>query len=269
MATIVLQQGHVPRRTGATGTHREQEAAIKISGVLAGMLRGDGHTVKVIGADDPVPASDAFIALHCDGSGDRARRGASVGYPDANGGKLAGLWKQEHSKIYDGGWHRDNYTTNLSGYYGFRRSSAKYRFLAEHCTNTNATDEAWLFSHIVEVAAAHRDALRRLFGVAAAPSQPAGIIKTIRSEGNMSDRVDIRIETDKEGCGWFPLPNLFSTWRSATAQGSYPPADGYWEAPVAAAQERDGRTIIVVTEGPKSTDTEKKSVVVYVVFDSP
>lgn len=165
MTDVVLQLGHVPRTRGATGTLREQEFVRALGPLIAQRLRAHGYRVFVIGADDAVPRSDAFIALHTDGSSNPARRGASVGYPDSPGAHLAAAWKRAHQRLgYPGGWLRDNYTAALSGYYGFRRSAAPFRFLAEHGTTTNPDDEQWLFDNLDACARAHVDAINEVFG---------------------------------------------------------------------------------------------------------
>lgn len=165
MATIVIQQGHVARTTGATGTHREQELARRLALAMQPLLVQRGHSVRVIGADDPIPASDVFVALHGDGSSDRSRRGASVGYRDEPGRKLAAAWKRRHQLAgYDGGFLPDNYTTNLRDYYGVSRSTARHRFIAEHGHLTNPTDEVRLFGNIDAFARAHVDAIGDVVG---------------------------------------------------------------------------------------------------------
>ena len=164
MADVVVQAGHCHRRAGATGTHREQEFTWALGRRLRDLLAEHGHVVTLIGADDPVPTSDAFVALHTDGSSNPRRRGASVGYPDAAGARLAAAWKRAHQRHgYPGGFLRDNYTPALRGYYGFRKSRAPVRFLAEHGTTTNRADELWLFSHLEQCAQAHLDAVNSLF----------------------------------------------------------------------------------------------------------
>jgi hypothetical protein len=165
MASVVIQMGHVARTSGATGTAWEQQAAREIATRLDPALRDRGHTVRVIGADDPIPASDVFVALHCDGSTDANRRGASVGYPDAEGERLAKAWKRAHQRAgYTGGFHADNYTENLRRYYGFRRSKARFRFLAEHGTTTCPTDLEWLKANLDAVAGAHVAAIGEVCG---------------------------------------------------------------------------------------------------------
>jgi peptidoglycan hydrolase-like protein with peptidoglycan-binding domain len=164
MARLTVQQGHVPRTSGRTGTHREQELAREIGTRIAHAAAALGHTVALVGADDPLPPADLFLALHGDGSADRARRGASVGYPDGNGREYAWRWKEEHQRAgYDGGFLRDNYTTNLSRYYGFK-CRAGIRVICEHGMMTNPSDESWLFANLDAVATAHVVTIGRLLG---------------------------------------------------------------------------------------------------------
>ncbi len=165
MARVTIQMGHVPRTSGATGTHREQEFAKALAPRIAAVLRSLGHTVDVIDHDGPYPPADAFTALHTDGSVNKAVRGASVGYPDDKGGRLAAAWKRAHQRRgYGGGFKPDNYTTNLRRYYGFRHTKAPYRFLAEHGHTTNPLDENWLFANLDSVAAAHAEAIGEVLG---------------------------------------------------------------------------------------------------------
>lgn len=179
MAVVVIQQGHVPRRTGRTGTYREQEFVRTLAPEIAARLTAVGHIGKVIGADDePCPPCSLFVALHTDGSANKARRGASVGYPDDNGAKLARAWKRAHQRNgFPGGFLPDNYTPDLRGYYYFNDAAAagaRYRFLAEHGTTTNAADEAWLFSHVEQCAQAHVDAITEILGAPAMPDPTSG-----------------------------------------------------------------------------------------------
>lgn len=165
MATVVLQEGHVARKTGRTGTWREQEAAIAVATRAAAGLKARGHTVLVVGADDPIPTSDAFVAIHTDGSTNKNRRGASVGYPNATSARLAAAWKRRHQAAgYPGGFHADNYTPGLAGYYGFGKAHARFEILTELATTTNPADEQWLFSHLDAAAAAIVEAISEVVG---------------------------------------------------------------------------------------------------------
>jgi hypothetical protein len=164
VAEVVVQAGHCHRRTGKIGTHREQEFTWRLAQLLVRELDAAGHQAELVTADQAVPRSDVFVALHTDGSDNRARRGASVGYPDRAGAELAHRWKLEHQRAgYSGGFLADNYTVGLREYYAFRKSRARTRFLAEHGTTTNQQDEAWLFANLDACAAAHVRAIDALF----------------------------------------------------------------------------------------------------------
>lgn len=175
MAVIVIQMGHVPRKTGATGTWREQELTRKIGKELRTRLIKAGHEAHLMGADDALPVSrgDVFVALHGDsgnakvaGPGKSTRRGASVGFPAADGGKLGKVWKQEHARAgFPGGFLRNNHTVNMSQYFMWPVTGGfKHRYLAEHATLTNSADEEWIFAHIGGAAKAHLAAIERVLG---------------------------------------------------------------------------------------------------------
>jgi len=155
---VVIQMGHVARRRGFTGTsgwgHTEQEFVRSVGARLNAALRNSGFKSELIGADDPVPDSRVFMALHQDGSTSSAARGASVGYPDGAGGeRIAQLWKAYYAKAgWPSGFRPDNYTPGLRRYYGFRRSSADAKFLIEHGFATNQHDQRWMWDHLDEIA---------------------------------------------------------------------------------------------------------------------
>lgn len=221
MAVIVLQMGHVPRRSGATGTVREQEFAKALAPRIASRLSFRGHVVHVIGADSDVPSSDVFVALHTDGSTSRSRRGASVGYPDLNGARLAAAWKAAHQSVgYPGGFLPDNYTAALSGYYGFRKSRAKYRFLAEHGHTTHADDQAWLFANLDACADAHVRAIGVVLGHPT-EYQPAPPMQRTEIGDTVEHRL-ITAQVNHEGAGYIDVPDKkVEQWVSTEKNGAY------------------------------------------------
>lgn len=167
---VVVQRGHCFRTVGATGTRHEQEITHNIGSRLVPLLQVQGHRVTLIGADDAVPATDIFVALHTDGNLNSAIRGASVGYPNNMGQQLAWAWKRAHQRNgWPGGYHRDNYTAALRGYYGFgkalRANPACVCFLAEHGTTTNDEDLAWLRANLDVCARAHAEAIGEHAGI--------------------------------------------------------------------------------------------------------
>jgi len=156
MARIVIQAGHYPRTSGATGTGgrdgdpTEQEFNIAAARACARRLAEVGHQGVVINADVPDASyrGDAFVAIHCDGSTSSSARGASVGYRTAEGQAFAGAFKRAYQAAgWSGGWRPDNYTAALAGYYGTKRAVAqgvRRAFVAEAGFLTNPADEAQL-----------------------------------------------------------------------------------------------------------------------------
>jgi N-acetylmuramoyl-L-alanine amidase len=153
--TVVIQKGHCFRTRGSTGAPGEQafnhhvvdEAAIE----AAGYIEAVGHRARIVLADDQrYPAGDVFVAVHFDGSVNPTASGASVGYPDAAGAAVAARWKAAYRQL---GWTRgfrgDNYTTALSGYYGYSRARAAgiaARMVVEAGFGSNPGDRAFLDS---------------------------------------------------------------------------------------------------------------------------
>lgn len=178
MATVVVQMGHVPRTKGATGTsgHRgtEQEFARQLAPRIASRVEQLGHRCIVIGADDPIPACDVFIALHQDGSVNAAARGASVGYPAGSGNeRWAQAWKARYAKAgWPGGFRPDNYSAGLRNYYAWKRTSAPFRVLMEHGFATNKADADWMWDNLDRVAQVHADTVAEMLGTVAPPPPP-------------------------------------------------------------------------------------------------
>lgn len=134
MAVVVLQRGHVPRTSGATGAPGEQQYAIACADRCAPALRRIGHDARVIDADptsDAAYRGDIFFALHWDSSTNPTASGASVGYQTPEGQDLAQQWKRQYKNA---GWTRafkpDNYTAALGGYYGVRKAVGQGNRLA-------------------------------------------------------------------------------------------------------------------------------------------
>lgn len=178
MVHVVVQAGHYPRKTGATGTGgvdgdpTEQEFAIHTAHTCHDHLVAAGHSAVVIGADVNLASyrGDVFVAIHCDGSTSPSARGASVGYQNEQGRDIATAWKHAyHEHGWLGGWRPDNYTAALSGYYGVRNARSQgnhYAFIAEAGFLTNPSDEAALsFPHgPIRFARALTEAVVSIFG---------------------------------------------------------------------------------------------------------
>lgn len=159
MRTLVIQRGHVPRTTGATGTAGEQEVVTLIAAAMREIIP-TGWRLVVINADEPSYRyrGDAFMALHCDGSNNKLATGASVGYTNAEGKALAERWKAAYAaQGWPYGFKEDNYTAGLRGYYGYKYALAegtKACVVVEHGFLTNAKDAAWIRANIDKCAKA-------------------------------------------------------------------------------------------------------------------
>lgn len=156
MALIVVQAGHYHRTSGSTGTGgldgdpTEQEFTWPAANACARLIRGAGHTCRVIHADvsDSSYVGDGFVAIHCDGSTSRDARGASVGYQTSEGKAFADRWKAAYAaEGWAGGWRPDNYTDALAGYYGVDNAideGNRRAFILEAGFLTNPANEAAL-----------------------------------------------------------------------------------------------------------------------------
>ena len=166
----VVQAGHVPRTRGATGANgllgTEQQFTLKTATYIQKWLTLRGWTCEMIGADDDVPDSTVFVAIHHDGSRNKDARGPSVGYPaDHNDGSknAAQEWKRVYGAAYPGPSFRpDNYTGGLRGYYAFRKSTARIKLCCEHGFGSNAQDAAFMWSDAGQKAAL--DAVEAVLG---------------------------------------------------------------------------------------------------------
>ena len=171
----VVQAGHVPRTRGATGSQgvlgSEQAFTLKTATHIQKWLTLRGWTCEMIGADDDIPDSTVFVAIHHDGSRNTSARGPSVGYPidppDASGTPAskaaAQVWKRVYGKAYPGPTFRpDNYTRGLRGYYAFRKSTARIKLCLEHGFGTNPEDARFMWSDAGQDAAV--DAVEAVLG---------------------------------------------------------------------------------------------------------
>lgn len=96
---------------------------------------------------------EAAVFIHFDASPSPAKAcGAhsSVGYPNNTESRtLAVGWKELYGKYWPYGFHSDNYTTNLSDYYGYHHVTASHgEFLVEGGEMSCPTDYVWLKDHL-------------------------------------------------------------------------------------------------------------------------
>ncbi len=95
------------------------------------LKRTYGIDVTRVGADIPFANTQIAVSIHFDGSDSRCSTGASIGYqkehPKAK--RTALRWRKIYKNYFPFRWHKDNFTKNLSDYYGFSRVNSEKGFL--------------------------------------------------------------------------------------------------------------------------------------------
>ena len=157
--TVLLQAGHVGRTTGNIGSIHNglvesqwnERVAIRVEDILT----KKGIMVERVGAKIPTTTAEIAVAIHFDGSETACLTGASIGHDGSNGSKLlAKNWRKEYGAFFPFKWHKDNFTKNLSHYYGFSKVTTSKGFLVlelGEITCKKQTD--WLEPRLGEVAA--------------------------------------------------------------------------------------------------------------------
>ena len=132
--TVLIQEGHVGRTKGNIGSiHNglvESEWNHKVGKRVEFMLKKAGIEVRRVGAKIPRANAVIAVAIHFDGSNNHCATGASIGHNGSHGAKLmAKHWRKEYGAYFPFKWHKDNFTPNLSNYYGFSQVSTTKGFL--------------------------------------------------------------------------------------------------------------------------------------------
>lgn len=230
MIEVIVQLGHCYRTRGSTGTsgHRgtEQEFVSLVGHAMKSFLHTRGVTCETVLADERIPDCEVFVALHQDGSTNIAARGASVGYPTSNNNsaRLGATWKAMYQLAgWPSGFRPDNYTSALSGYYGFRRVNATTKLLIEHGFATNRSDEDWMWDRIGLIAETNSRAIMHHLGVA--PLTPTkgtpdmGVRLEVHSDPNAKKTWAMYGPIDK------PICDLYSTHLEGAGEES---PNGYY-----------------------------------------
>lgn len=157
-ASVIIQAGHVntpDNRTGASGSHGEERVWNRIVRDEAAQIL-EQHGVDVIATDASwkraAPGKLLFkgklaVFLHFDGDKeDHKTEGASVGYPSGSANSALGAaWKSLYARYWPYQWKDDNYSTNESGYYGYRHIQAQHgQIVIEFGDNEDEQQSAWL-----------------------------------------------------------------------------------------------------------------------------
>jgi len=132
--TVLIQAGHVGRTKGNIGSIHNglveskwnERVAIRVEEIL----KKNGIKVERVGARIPSANAVIAVAIHFDGSQRECATGASIGHDGSVGAKaLAKAWRREYGSFFPFKWHSDNFTENLSHYYGFSQVSTSKGFL--------------------------------------------------------------------------------------------------------------------------------------------
>jgi hypothetical protein len=134
-STVLIQAGHDGRTFGNTGSingkYREVDWNVFVAKEVERELTRNGVDVTRVGADIPYANARIAVAIHFDGSEQPCSTGASIGYqrdhPQAR--RTALRWKSIYRDYFRFRWHKDNFTRNLSEYYGFNKVTTEKGFL--------------------------------------------------------------------------------------------------------------------------------------------
>jgi len=156
--TVLIQAGHVGRTSGNTGSiHNglvESKWNERVAKRVEDILKKRGISVERVGARIPKTTATIAVAIHFDGSARECATGASIGHDDSLASRiLAKHWRREYGAFFPFKWHKDNYTRNLSHYYGFSNVTTSKGFLVlelGEITCKKQTD--WLEPRLGEVA---------------------------------------------------------------------------------------------------------------------
>ena len=133
--TVLLQAGHEGRIKGnigsINGNLKESTWNSFVTKEIEKELKRHKIDVTRVGADIPITNARVAIAIHFDGTKKPCSTGASIGYDSThlNAKKLADKWREEYKEYFPFKWHPDNFTENLSNYYGFSRVHTEKGFL--------------------------------------------------------------------------------------------------------------------------------------------
>ncbi len=157
--TVLIQEGHVGRTKGNIGSIHNGLVESKWNSLVGKeverLLEAKGIDVTRVGAKIPIANTSIAVAIHFDGAEKECSTGASIGYnSDPKVKAMAKRWREQYSSFFPFKWHQDNFTDNLSHYYGFSHVQASKGFLVlelGELTCKKQTD--WLEPRLKEVAA--------------------------------------------------------------------------------------------------------------------
>lgn len=153
---VLIQAGHEGRITGSTGASSKYGKEIEWTAIVADettrLLKEAGVDVIRCGAKIPISRVKLAVSIHFDGSKKPCNSGASIGYGNSNHKKLADNWKDIYSKEFPFRWMKDNFTKNLSQYYGYKYTFTQKGFLVLELGELTCDKQAlWLKPRLKEL----------------------------------------------------------------------------------------------------------------------
>jgi hypothetical protein len=178
-ADILISAGHegrpescarFPKHHCNLGTPGERQWTPLVADEATRILRAEGYTVAREPADfDGTYDVRAAIFIHFDGTDTPCTSGASIGYHTAASQPAAQLWRSSYGAVFPFHFQPDNFTKNLSDYYGFRQVHASNGALVlELGELTCPAQKAWLTPRLQWEGKFIADFLRQLIGKSAA-----------------------------------------------------------------------------------------------------
>ncbi|PZR56762.1 MAG: hypothetical protein DLM50_07410 [Candidatus Meridianibacter frigidus] len=158
-AAVLIGAGHqgrpqsckfFPSHKCNLGAAGERELTPLVADEAAKILRAQGVSLVRVPADfsQHYRVQEA-VFLHFDGAQPPCSSRASIGYARQQDEAAARNWRQLYGGYWPFGFHRDNFTANLSGYYGFRQVQASDAALVIEFGELSCLPQrAWLHANI-------------------------------------------------------------------------------------------------------------------------
>ncbi|MBC5815593.1 MAG: hypothetical protein GIW97_03535 [Candidatus Eremiobacteraeota bacterium] len=154
-ADVLISAGHEGRPASCVhflkhkcnlGTAGERELTPRVADEATRVLRADGISVIREPADfDGTFAVKDALFIHFDGNTNRCGSGASIGYHREQDEAAALAWRSFYTQSWKFRFQPDNFTDNLSNYYGFRQVDASDAALVLEMGELTCPEQnAWL-----------------------------------------------------------------------------------------------------------------------------
>ena len=146
--SVIIQAGKetsISSKKGiSSNLSREKEWTVRVADMVAKQLRVWQIEVKRVPAKVPLMRANIAVAIHFDGAKVSCTSGASIGYPNQNSHDFAQRWRKLYAQYFPFKWQDDNFTKNLSQYYGYKWIRANKFLVLELGEITCKKQSLWL-----------------------------------------------------------------------------------------------------------------------------